>query len=54
MGLKNITTMVIILGVFGISLTQLKDLLRNTMTPPIYDYNVESLLLELKLKPLQD
>jgi hypothetical protein len=28
--------------------------LRNTMTPPIYDYNVESLLLELKLKPLQD
>ena len=26
------------------------DLLRNTMTPPIYDYNVDSLLQELKLR----
>ena len=27
-----------------------EDLLRNTMTPPIYDYNVDSLLQELKLR----
>lgn len=31
-----------------------EDLLRDTMVPPTYDYNVESLLEELKLKPLQD
>ena len=31
-----------------------EDLLRNTNTPAIYDYNVESLLEELKLKPTQD
>lgn len=28
------------------------DLLRGTMTPPIYDYNVDSLLEEMKLKTL--
>lgn len=32
----------------------LEDLLRDTLTPPSYDYNVESLLEELKLKPTQD
>jgi hypothetical protein len=31
-----------------------EDLLRSTATYPVYDYNVESLLAELKLKPLQD
>lgn len=31
-----------------------EDLLRSTATYPVYDYNVESLLEELKLKPLQD